>query len=201
MEKQILSFIRDLACKNIYATYVFFLFNGFLQAVFPPYPGDTLIIFQGYLTYYMGFNKFMMLLNTTIGSFLGSLLLYFISYKESNRVLNNKFLIKLFSIDKIHKLENWFRKYGSFLIIINKFIPGFSSITFISAGIFKIPKTSAIISIFIANLLYNTMLFTAGFLTGDNIDVIKYSIREYSKLIILSLTLFSFVYVYIKKTI
>lgn len=196
MEKQVLNFISELSHKNIYATYLFFFMNSLLQILFPPYPGDTITIFQGYLTNSMNFNKYIMIICTIMGSFSGSLLLYFISYKESDKILNNKFLIKLFGIDKIHHLEEWFKKYGSFFIIVNKFIPGIGSLTFIAAGIFKLPKISAIISILIANVLQNTMLFTAGIIAGDNMQLIKSSIKEYSNIIIFIISLFGVMYIY-----
>lgn len=196
MEQQVLNFISDLSQKNIFATYLFFFINAMLQIVFPPYPGDTITIFQGYITYSIGYNKYLMIFSTVLGSFLGSIILYYFSYKESDKVLNNKFLVKLFGIDKIHKFENWFKKYGSFFIIINKFIPGIGSLTFVAAGIFKLPKVPAIITILIANVLQNTMLFTAGIVAGDNMPLIKASIKEYSNIIIFIIAIFAAIYVY-----
>ncbi|CDF57578.1 DedA family protein [Thermobrachium celere] len=200
MERQILIFIKSIADKNYFATYIFFFFNSCLQILFPPYPGDTITIFQGYLTYRMGFNKYFMLLSTLLGSFLSSMFLYYFSYKKSDYVLNNKYLIRLFNIDKIHKLENLFRKYGVFFILINKFIPGLGSLTFIAAGIFKLQFIPALLSILIANILHNTMLFTAGAITGDNMDIIKASIKEYYRLIVVMISiLFSIYWVLQKK--
>lgn len=200
MERQILIFIKSIADKNYFVTYIFFFFNSCLQILFPPYPGDTITIFQGYLTYRMGFNKYFMLLSTLLGSFLSSMFLYYFSYKKSDYVLNNKYLIRLFNIDKIHKLESLFRKYGVFFILINKFIPGLGSLTFIAAGIFKLQFIPALLSILIANILHNTMLFTAGAITGDNMDIIKASIKEYYRLIVVMISiLFSIYWVLQKK--
>lgn len=201
MERQILIVVKSLVDKSLVGTYLFFFFNSCLQILFPPYPGDTITIFQGYITYRMGFNKYLMLLSTISGSFLSSMLLYYLSYKKSDTILSNRFMIKFFNLDKLHKLEDWFRKYGVFFILINKFIPGLGSLTFIAAGIFKLPLIPATISILLANVLHNTMLFSAGALTGDNMEIIKSSIKEYYRLIVGITFIISLLYFVIRSRI
>ncbi|MCX7694183.1 MAG: DedA family protein [Caloramator sp.] len=201
MERQILIVVKSLVDKSLLGTYLFFFLNSCLQILFPPYPGDTITIFQGYITYRMGFNKYLMLLSTISGSFLSSMLLYYLSYKKSDTILSNRFMIKFFNLDKLHKLEDWFRKYGVFFILINKFIPGLGSLTFIAAGIFKLPLIPATISILLANVLHNTMLFSAGALTGDNMEIIKSSIKEYYRLIVGITFIISLLYFVIRSRI
>ncbi|SHE78280.1 DedA family protein [Caloramator proteoclasticus] len=201
MERQVLIIVKSIVDKSLIGTYFFFFLNSCLQILFPPYPGDTITIFQGYLTYRMGFNKYLMLLSTISGSFLSSMFLYYLSYAKSDIVLNNRFIIKFFNLDKINKLEDLFKKYGVFFILINKFIPGLGSLTFIAAGIFKLPLIPATISILLANVLHNTMLFSAGALTGDNMEIIKASIKEYYRLIVGITVIISLLYLIIRSRI
>lgn len=198
MEKYILEHIKDISSNNPFSIYLFSFINAVLQILFPPYPGDTITIFEGYLTSKEHLNIYFLLFSTLSGTYLSSLLLYLLSYKYGKSILSKAFIIKYFNSYKINRIETWFKKYGSFAIIINKFLPGVGSITFIAAGLFKLPPISAFLSIGIATVIHNSFLITAGRLTGDNIYIIKQTISEYNKIIIIAILLIFAMYSYLK---
>ncbi|MCX7884873.1 MAG: DedA family protein [Caloramator sp.] len=198
MEKFLIQYIKNTALTNPLIVYSFSFINAVLQILFPPYPGDTITIFQGYLISQGYLNAYFVLLSTLLGTYLSSLFLYFIGYKFGKSILLNKFIIKYFNPKKIYKFESWFKKYGSFIIIINKFLPGIGSLTFIAAGIFQLPPISASISIGIATIIHNTFIIMAGKLTGENVIIIKQALQEYNKIIIIASIIISLVYLYLK---
>lgn len=198
MEKLLVGFAKDIVSTNPFMAYIFFFFNAVLQIVFPPYPGDTITILEGYLSSKGHLNSFFLLLATLSGTYLSSIFLYIISYKFGERIVSNNFIKKYFDISKIYKLENWFKKYGPFVIIINKFLPGIGSLTLIAAGLFRLPPIPAFVSIGTATVIHNTFLFMAGRLTGDNMDLIRQIIREYNRIIISAAAIVSIIYLYVK---
>ncbi len=198
MEGSILSFSEAIAKTNPLLAYGFFFLNSVLQVLFPPYPGDSVVIFQGYLSSKGLLNTPLLIITTNAGTFFSSVLLYIISNRLGEKVVEGKFVKKYFDTNKIYKLENWFNKYGAIAIVINKFIPGIGSLTLIGAGIFKLKFSPAIISIGAASLLHNMVLFMAGRLTGDNMLIIQQFVREYEKLILSGILIISAVYIYFK---
>lgn len=198
LEKYLLEYIKSTALTNPFSVYAFSFINAVLQILFPPYPGDTLTIFQGYLTSKGYLNIYFVTFSTLLGTYVSSLFLYIIGFKFSKSILLNKFIKKYFNLEKINKAETWFEKYGSFAIIINKFLPGIGSLTFIAAGLFQLSPISAFISIGIATIIHNTFIIMAGRLTGDNIILIKQTLQEYNKVIIIAVIIIFVFYSYVK---
>ena len=198
MESPILAFAKSIANTNPLLAYIFFFLNSVLQVLFPPYPGDSVVIFQGYLSSKELLNTPLLILATNAGTFLSSVFLYMISHRLGEKVVDGKFVKRYFSTKKIYKLENWFNKYGAIAIVINKFIPGIGSLTLIGAGLFKLKAIPAVISIGVASLLHNMALFMAGRLTGDNMLIVQQFVSEYEKLILSGILMISGIYIYFK---
>lgn len=198
MEKEIILFISKVSTENPVFAYIIFFINAAIQVLFPPYPGDTIIIFQGYISS-LGILSSPALLSTTLSAtYLSSIFLYLLSYKLGHRVLSTKFIKKFIDIKKIYSLEGWFKKYGSLVVISGKFIPGLGFFSLIAAGLFELPPISAFISIGISTLIHNTILFMAGRITGNNMDIIKKAMFEYNRLIIIGVLTLSALYIYTK---
>lgn len=199
MENYFVEFARNAANGSPIAAYLFFFFNSILQVLFPPYPGDSIIALQGYLSTKGILNPYILLTNIFIATYLSSLFLYIVSFKYGEAVINKSIIKNYFDINKINRLEDWFRKYGAIIIIINKFLPGLGSLTFIATGLFKLPRIPAMISIGVACILHNIVLFIGGRIAGENTKIIKNFIREYSIYIILGIIIIGLIYIIIKK--
>jgi membrane protein DedA with SNARE-associated domain len=197
MEKELIALAKSLAERNPLLAYLFFFINAALQILFPPYPGDTVIVLQGYFSSRQLLNTPLMFLTTLSATYLSSLIMYLLSYQFGEKVVANKYVSRFFDTEKIEKLNGWFIKYGSAAIIINKFLPGFGSLTLIAAGIFKLPQLPAFISIGVASLLHNAALFMAGRLTGENMDLIHQVFGEYKKLILSGILMIVGIYMYL----
>lgn len=198
MERSLLSFAESIAKTNPLLAYTFFFLNSVLQVLFPPYPGDSVVIFQGYLSSKGLLSTPLLFLSTYTGTFLSSVFLYMISHRLGEKLVEGRFVKRYFATEKIYKLENWFNKYGSIAIVINKFIPGIGSLTLIGAGLFKLKALPAVISIGAASLLHNIALFMAGRLTGNNMFLLEQFVSQYKNLILSGILIISAIYMYFK---
>jgi membrane protein DedA with SNARE-associated domain len=198
MERSILAFAESIAKTNPLLAYTFFFLNSVLQVLFPPYPGDSVVIFQGYLSSKGLLSTPLLFLSTYTGAFSSSVFLYLISHRLGEKLVEGRFVKKYFDTKKIYKLENWFNKYGAIAIVINKFIPGIGSLTLIGAGLFKLKALPAVISIGAASLLHNMVLFMAGRLTGNNMLLLQQFVSQYEKLILSVILIISAIYMYFK---
>jgi membrane protein DedA with SNARE-associated domain len=174
MEEFILNFIQTIIHGNVIFTYIFFFFSGVLQLVFPPFPSDVIIIFEGYLTTVgTNFNFFLVLLISVMGSLAGSTLVYWFGYKKGNEVLRYRLVIKYIDEKHIKRSEKIFHKYGKYGLILSKFIPGISSIMVLFSGVFRVKKRIFFTYIVFSILLQQVIYLLIGRVIGRNINQVK----------------------------
>ncbi|MCX7903744.1 MAG: hypothetical protein N2486_04460 [Caloramator sp.] len=181
--------------------YIYAIFNSFLQVFFPPYPGDTIIALLGYLSYLKILNGGIIFSLVIISTFLSSCLLLYISYNFSNLVKNSFYFQRFFDLKQLENFEKWYKKIGPFFLVISKFVPGINSIVIIASGLFKIDIKSSIISIGIATIIHNSMFFLAGRIAGENINLLKLLIKEYTSYILLGVILITLLLFFVNRYI
>ena len=85
MIESILSLTENL--NGLYG-YLVLCVCAFIENIVPPIPGDTVVIFGGYLTGIGRFNVLGVVLSTTVGSFAGFMVIFFLG-----RLLGRKFFL------------------------------------------------------------------------------------------------------------
>ncbi len=174
MEDFILNSIHGIINGNPVVTYIFFLISGILQLVFPPYPSDVIIVFEGYLTTIgPNFHFFMVLFVSVMGSLIGSILVYWFGYKKGDEVLKYKLVLKYIDEKHIKRSEKVFHKYGKYGLILSKFIPGTSSIMVLFSGVFKVKKRIYFTYILFSIILQQVIYLLIGRVIGKNIQQVK----------------------------
>lgn len=185
MKDFIIEFAQNIVAKNILLSYIFFFVSQSLQVLFPPYPGDMILIIEGYLSEEANLNIYIVIANAVISTSLSSIFLYNIGRKKQEKILHSKIVTFLFGTSKITKLSKLFIKFGAIVIILSKFIPGIFSLTILSAGIFKVKKKFAYLSIIIISFFHNLTLILLGKLVRENWSMILRKIDVYNRYIIL----------------
>lgn len=198
MEQSLIEFTQNITVHYPALSYVFFFISAALQILFPPYPGDTVLVIEGYLSSKGLFNTYLIAINAMAATFLSSLLLYHTSYKLGDRIFALSIVNRFFSKDKSRRLTEWFKKYGSIVILISKFVPGIGSLTMIAAGTFKVEPLKAYAAMGAATAVHNSFLVFLGKTTGDNMELIKYLFRRYNIAILSAISVYAVLYICIK---
>ena len=171
MQDFIFNLIHHVIDQNVFATYLFLFLNGILQLIFPPFPSDVIIVFEGYLTTLGGqFHLVPVLIISILGSLVGSTLVYWFGYKKGNEVLRYKIVLKYIDEKHIKRSENVFHKYGKYGLILSKFIPGTSTIMVLFSGVFRVKKRVYFSYIVISILIQQIIYMVIGRLIGNNIS-------------------------------
>ena len=185
MEKFIIDFAQNIVMENKLLSYLFFIVSQSLQVLFPPYPGDMILILEGYLSELAHLNIYLIIANAATSTSLSSVLLYNIGRNKQEKILHSKIVTLLFGTSKIAKLNKLFAKLGALVIILSKFIPGIYSLTLLSAGVFRVKKRYAYLSIISVSTFHNLVLITLGKLLGENWIIILRRMDTYNKYIII----------------
>lgn len=198
MEQDLIQFTKNIAAQYPHLAYIFFFISASLQILFPPYPGDSVLIIEGYLSSRDYFPLSVIALNAVLSTFLSCVLLYSISYNTGDSIFKIRFISRYFSQKRIGLLKEWFKKYGALAIIASKFVPGAGSLTILVAGTFKVPRFKAYLSIALSSILHNGMLILIGKMAGDNMEYVKNYIKKYDEVVFLALFLICASYAYVR---
>jgi membrane protein DedA with SNARE-associated domain len=167
-------FLEYLDSLPDYLVYVSLGLSSFVENLFPPIPGDTIIVFGAFLVGIGRLDLFWVYFSTTLGSLSGFMSLFWIG-----RYLGRRFFIerdyRFIKAKDIEKAEDWFRKYGYFLIVLNRFIPAIRSVISVAGGISGLSGTKVSILALMSCAVWNIIWTLVGYALGNNWEVFKTS--------------------------
>ena len=180
MFEDILSGIATFPPFWIYVTLFFF---AFIENVFPPSPSDIVIVIGGTLVGAGDLSFILALIFSTVGSITGFMLMFYIGSTVDKKLIHaGRF--KYIPIKSINIVETWFRKYGYFVIIANRFLPGTRAVISFFAGISNLEPKKTFSLCFISALVWNIIMLYLGFMFGHNVEVIDSYLTTYSNIVI-----------------
>ncbi len=166
--------------KTVSVVFVFIFFASTAEYFFPPFPGDTILLFGAFLVGRGLLPPHWVFISATLGSFAGSMVLYSFGATKGRKYFLKK-NYKFFSASRVQSLENTFRrKWGGMIIIINRFTPGFRSFFFVAAGIAKMPAVMVAIYSFTSIVVWNIGIMYIGYRAGLNWKDLRYYLNVYS---------------------
>ncbi len=155
---------------------------AYIENLFPPSPSDVMIVAGGYLVGIGHIDFLLALTIATFGSTTGFMTMYKIGDWFGLRIIEQGKL-KFLPLDSVHKVEEWFRRYGYWLIIVNRFLSGTRAVVGFFAGMAEVKFIPTAILCFLSALLWNGILIYAGTLLGENWEAIGFYLSAYSQIV------------------
>jgi membrane protein DedA with SNARE-associated domain len=166
---RLLEFLNSLPDALIY---VLLGLSAFVENVFPPIPGDTITAFGAFLVGTKRLHFFGVYLSTTIGSLSGFMFLFWVG-----GFLGRRFFIerdyRFLKAQDIIRAEEWFQKYGYYLVLINRFLPGIRSVISIAGGISRLTFFRVTLLAFLSACAWNLIWIGFGYALGSNWETVK----------------------------
>ena len=181
MFETILSQFSDFTPFWIYVTIFFF---AYLENLFPPSPSDLIVVIGGSLVVTGSLHIVPTFLFATAGSLLGFLSAFLIGWQFDKKILHSGKL-KFINIESVEKVERAFTKYGYFLIVANRFMPGTRAVISFFAGMSRLDVNKTTLLCFISAVLWNAVLIYLGIAFGSNVDVIDGYLNTYSNIVLI----------------
>ena len=168
--------------------YFFLGLSAFVENVFPPIPGDTITAFGAFLVGTKRLHFFGVYFSTTLGSLAGFMFLFWVG-----SLLGRRFFVArdywFFKAEDILRAEEWFRKYGYFLVLLNRFFPGIRSVISIAGGISELRAFKVAGLALISSCVWNLVWIAFGFMLGNNWetarDKMSYFLARYNTAILI----------------
>ena len=191
MVEEIISYLKYIDPVLIYLA-VFGI--AFIENIFPPFPSDVIVAFSGALAAVTEISLPLVIIFAVSGSTTGFIVMYFIGKIAGDKILETG-KIKFISPDSVFKIENWFRKYGYWLIVANRFLAGTRAIISFFAGMSELNLRKTILLSAVSALIWNLILIFIGFYVGHNLNKISEFITTYNKIVLGIIVLVSIIYI------
>jgi membrane protein DedA with SNARE-associated domain len=163
--------------------YVILFGFAYVENLFPPSPSDLVIVIGGTLvgTNYLHFVP--TLIFSTGGSVAGFLTAFALGWQLDKKIIHSG-RIKFLNVQAIEKAENAFRKWGYYLIVANRFLPGTRAVISFFGGMSRLDVHKTMFLSTISSLLWNIILIYSGIVFGKNISVVDNYLKTYSNIVI-----------------
>jgi membrane protein DedA with SNARE-associated domain len=180
MIEHILNYIAQLTPFWLLVVLTFF---SYFENIFPPSPSDLVVVVGGSLIS-KGIICFLpTLILTTIGSVAGFMTIYYIGSTLDKKVVKAHKL-KFIPTDGIEKVEEWFAKYGYWIILANRFMPGTRSVISLFTGLSELEVKKTTILCTLSALGWNTIILYLGMIFGSNVRKVDQLLDTYSDIVL-----------------
>jgi membrane protein DedA with SNARE-associated domain len=200
MENILQAILGEVGHLSPWIAYLYFFASAVLQSTFPPYPGDTVLVFGGYLGS-AGFfgGEIPIFISYWLGTIVSSFALYELGVWKGESVLKIGIISKYFPGANQKKAKGWLFKYGIIMLFICKFIPGLNSLVIILGGIFRYKKPWAYAGVGLASIVHNLVFLLTGRAIGSNIDSISGFLSTYNKAVLAIVIVSAAIYLLYRK--
>jgi len=180
--------LRDLAellthaaaVTGPWAPLVLFLAT-FVEHVFPPFPGDLVVVLGAWYAVQGELSWPLLLLFSTAGALAGAWVDHRAGAWLGYRLDLRSGRSRLLPTERLAAFEAAYRRWGLWLILLNRFMPGIRAFIFLAAGASGLPVRRVVALGGLSALAWNALLLLAGGLVAHNLDELVSLVDRYMK--------------------
>jgi membrane-associated protein len=178
---QILAFIHS---QNEFVIYGILMISAFIENVFPPFPGDAVMLAGAYIAGEGDIDYIGVLISVVIGGTGGAMVVYYLGKTAGRRFFETgrgRFLIK----GNLQRAENLYARYGDFLIIVSRFLAGIRPAIAVTAGIVDFGTKRMLLLSLVSFAFWNCMLLGLMIYSKSNWRIIVEIVKQYNIVLII----------------
>ena len=135
---------------------------AFIEHVFPPFPGDLLVVLGAWYAVHGELSWPMMLAVTTAGAVAGAWVDYRLGAWIGARLERRAGRSRLLTPARLLAFDVASRRYGPWLLLLNRFMPGVRAFLFVAAGTSGLPRGRVLLLGGLSAAVWNALLLLAG---------------------------------------
>jgi membrane-associated protein len=151
-----------------------------IEYVFPPFPGDLVVVFGAWYAVHGELSWPVTYAAVTAGAVLGSVIDHRVGVAVGRRLSGRWASRAGLTPEKLEQFEKSYRRWGVWLLLANRFLPGIRAFLFVAAGASGIPLRSVILFGGVSAALWNAGLLAAGATLAKNVDELVDLMRRYT---------------------
>ncbi len=190
-------YISKAVDTNSTIAYLTICLGMFLENIIPPIPSEIIMPLGGFFVYQQKLNFYALVFWGLFGTIAGSMPWYYLGKLVNEKRLSN-FLDKNgkylgITSNDLAKSKIWFDKYGVSLVFWGRLVPGIRTLISVPAGMELMPLRKFLIWTTLGSLIWILLLTYAGFVFGENYQIIE-TYLEQIKYIVKPILLLVFIY-------
>ena len=158
--------------------------SAMIEYVIPPFPGDTVTIVGAVLIPAAGWPLWGVFAAVMAGSTAGAALDWWLGVWLADHDGRDTWIhrwMRRESVEpRIEKLKEQFARHGTIYIVLNRFLPAFRSLFFVSAGLARLPLGKVLLFGALSAALWNAALLGVGYLVGYKLERLADIVSQYS---------------------
>lgn len=162
-----MTFLQDLGGARVLWSYVVLFVSSIVENLFPPFPGDTVVLLAGYLVGIERLKAAPALLSSATGSMVGASALYALGLAKG-RTFFLKGRYPFFSSEHLVQVEEWFHRHGKKVVLASRFLPGVRSLVSVAAGLGHMPYVFFLAYSCASIFVWHGLLLFLGLKLGQN---------------------------------
>ncbi|MDW5593977.1 DedA family protein [Conexibacter stalactiti] len=149
------------------------------ENVFPPIPSEVVLPLAGFEVDAGELNFLLVVLAATLGSLAGALILYAIGLYGGRPLTLRWGKVLRVSAADLDRAEDWFDRWGDWVVLVARVIPIARSLVSIPAGMMRMGLVRFIVLTTIGSLIWNCILVFAGKQLGANWEDVTRVVEDY----------------------
>jgi len=194
-------YISKAVDTNSTIAYLTICLAMFLENIIPPIPSEIIMPLGGFFVYQQKLNFYTLVLWGLFGTIAGSMPWYYlgklVNEKRLSNFLDNRGKYLGLTSNDLAKSKLWFDKYGISLVFWGRLVPGIRTLISVPAGMELMPLRKFLIWTSLGSLIWIVLLTYAGFVFGENYQIIE-TYLDQIKYIVKPILLLVFIYFLIK---
>lgn len=169
--------------------YMLVFFVAWLENVFPPIPGDVLIVFAGYLAAIGPMTIFPVIAFSTLGGILGFMCMYYAGRYGGPKLLGSR-MLRWLPGESVARVQNWLHRRGYAVVAVNRFLSGARTVISFTAGMARMPALPVGLFASLSAAVWVTLIAVLGYIVGDEWERVVGYLARYGRLISVLILLF-----------
>ena len=174
-------FLHTLEHGPQYWAYALVVAAVAIEYVFPPVPGDTVVLFAVALAVRTQLSWVLVYLSMTLGALLGGLAAWGFGVWLANHEESWPSFLKTPGATRaLDAVRRGYDRHGAMYLVANRFLPALRAFFFVGAGVSRMNVGPVIVFGGISAALWNALLMGIGYAVGSNWDVLSDLAERYA---------------------
>ena len=135
-----------------------------------PIPEEAPIILAAVLTRNGQMSGPVAIATCLVGVLLGDFVVYFLGFFYGEKVLSLPLTRRLLTRQREAQIKGYFHRHGFKILVSGRFVPGFRTAAYLTAGILKLPPLKLLLTDLVAASLSTSLMFGLGWLFAHRIQ-------------------------------
>ena len=153
----------------------------FVEHVFPPVPGDLFVVLGAWYAVQGQLSWPLLLLFGTAGALAGAWVDHRVGLWLGRRLDARAGTSRLLPPERLAAFEAAYRRWGLWLVLFNRFMPGIRAFLFVAAGASGLRARPVVLLGGLSALVWNALLLLAGGVLAHNVDELVALVDRYTR--------------------